>query len=286
MPSMVVVGSINLDIVARAARLPTPAAKVTDALIMRYPGGSAANQALAARRLGANVALIGRVGRDADADAALALLREGGVDIAGVDAVPDAATGVALIAVAASGENQIIVAPGANLRLATESLQLPAVDALIGETLTPGDAVTRAVGTFEGFTCVTLATASEVDDAVLRDSDLIVVNESEAAWYGDRLALREGLIAKTFGASGAALFRGGEEIARSSSPAAMAVDTTGAGDAFTAALSLGLVEGKPYAEALRFACAAGAAATQRRGAQPSQPTRDEVERVLRDTELG
>ena len=285
MPSMVVIGSINLDIVASGPRLPTPGAKVTDAVMMRYPGGSGANQALAARRLGANVALIGRVGRDAEAEAALALLCEGGVDLSGVAAVPDAATGVALIAVAASGENQIIVAPGANLRLASEALQLPEVDALIGENLAPGDAVARAVGQFKGFTCVTLAAAHEVEDAVLRDADLIVVNESEAAWYGGRLASRDGLVAKTFGASGAVLLRGGEELARSSSPAVNALDTTGAGDAFTAALTLGLVEGQPYVEALRFACAAGAAATQRRGAQPSLPTRDEVERVLRDAEL-
>ncbi len=280
MASIVVVGSINLDIVANASRLPTPGAKVTNAMLMRCPGGSGANQALAARRLGAKVALMGCVGRDAEADAALALLREDGVDISGVNAVPDAATGVALIAVATSGENQIVVAPGANLRRASRRFQLPAVDAFIGETLAPGDAVARAVTSFEGFKCVTLGTASEIDESVLRDSNLIVVNESEAAWYGDRLASREGLVAKTFGASGAALFRNGVEVARSQSPAVKAIDTTGAGDAFTAALTLALVEGQSHAKALRFACAAGAAAAQRSGAQPSLPTRDEVEGLL------
>lgn len=280
MASIVVVGSINLDIVANASRLPTPGAKVTNAMLMRCPGGSGANQALAARRLGAKVALMGCVGRDAEADAALALLREDGVDISGVNAVPDAATGVALIAVATSGDNQIVVAPGANLRRASRCFQLPAVDAFIGETLAPGDAVARAVTSFEGFKCVTLGTASEIDESVLRDSNLIVVNESEAAWYGDRLASREGLVAKTFGASGAALFRNGVEVARSQSPAVKAIDTTGAGDAFTAALTLALVEGQSHAKALRFACAAGAAAAQRSGAQPSLPTRDEVEGLL------
>ena len=280
MASIVVVGSINLDIVANASRLPTPGAKVTNAMLMRCPGGSGANQALAARRLGGKVALMGCVGRDAEADAALALLREGGVDISGVNAASDAATGVALIAVAAGGENQIVVAPGANLRRASRCFQLPAVDAFIGETLAPGDAVARAVTSFEGFKCVTLGTASEIDESVLRDSNLIVVNESEAAWYGDRLASREGLVAKTFGASGAALFRNGVEVARSQSPAVKAIDTTGAGDAFTAALTLALVEGQSHAKALRFACAAGAAAAQRSGAQPSLPTRDEVEGLL------
>jgi ribokinase len=284
MPSIVVIGSVNLDIVATAPCLPAAGEMVTDAVLARYPGGKGANQALAARRLGADVALVGWVGKDAEADAALALLREGGVDLSGVVAVDDAATGVALITVAASGENQIVVAPGANRRLASETLQLPAGDALIGEVLAPLDAVARAVVEFEGFTCVNLAPAKEVDDAVLRGADLIVVNESEAAWYGERLALREGLVATTFGASGAALVQGGEEVARVSSPRVEAVDTTGAGDAFTAALTLALVEGQSLAEALRFACAAGAAATQRRGAQPSLPTRDEVRRILRDTE--
>ena len=284
MPSIVVIGSVNLDIVATAPSLPAAGETVTDAVLARYPGGKGANQALAARRLGADVALVGWVGKDAEADVALALLREGGVDLSGVVAVDDAATGVALITVAASGENQIVVAPGANRRLASETLQVPAGDALIGEVLAPLDAVARAVVEFEGFTCVNLAPAKEVDDAVLRGADLIVVNESEAAWYGERLALREGLVATMFGASGAALVQGGEEVARVSSPRVEAMDTTGAGDAFTAALTLALVEGQSLAEALRFACAAGAAATQRSGAQPSLPTRDEVRRILRDTE--
>ena len=284
MSFIVVIGSVNLDIVATAPCLPAAGETVTDAVLARYPGGKGANQALAARRLGADVALVGRVGKDAEADAALALLREGDVDLSGVVAVDDAATGVALITVAASGENQIVVAPGANRRLASETLQLPAGDALIGEVLAPLDAVARAVVEFEGFTCVNLAPGKEVDDAVLRGADLIVVNESEAVWYGERLALREGLVATTFGASGAALAQGGEEVARVSSPRVEAVDTTGAGDTFTAALTLALVEGQSPAEALRFACAAGAAATQRSGAQPSLPTRDEVRRLLRDTE--
>src|SRR5262245_9143486 len=106
MPCIVVIGSVNLDIVASAPCLPAAGETVTDAVLARYPGGRGANQALAARRLGADVALVGRVGKDAEADAALALLREGGVDLSGVVAVDGAATGVALITVAASGENQ------------------------------------------------------------------------------------------------------------------------------------------------------------------------------------
>lgn len=281
MPSMVAIGSINLDIVATAPRLPTSGAKVTDAVLTRYPGGGAANQALAARRLGADVALMGARGPGRGCGCGAGpVARERG-RLVRRSALPDAATGVALIAVAANGENQIVVAPGANLQLASASLDLPDVDALLSEHVAPGDAVSRAVGRFEGFTCVTLATTQEVDDAVLRHADLIVVNESEAAWYGEGLASREGLVAKTFGASGAALFRDGTEIARASPPAVSAVDTTGAGDSFTAALTVALVEGQSYADALHFACAAGAAATQRNGAQPSLPTREEVDRLLR-----
>jgi ribokinase len=284
MPTITVIGSINLDIVATVPSLPPPGETVTDAVLAHYPGGRGANQALAAHRLGADVALIGRVGKDAEADAALRLLRESGVDLSGVVAVDKAATGVALIVVAANGENQIVVAPGANRRLASEPLQPPVSDALIAELQAPVDTVARAVIAFDGFTCVSLAPQKDIDGAVLRGADLIVVNEPEAAWYGERLASREGLVATTFGASGAVLVRGGEEMARVSSPPVEAVDSTGAGDAFTAALTLAFVEGQSPAQSLRFACAAGAAAAMRSGAQPSLPTRDEVLRVLHDAE--
>jgi ribokinase len=284
MPSIVVIGSINLDITASVACLPPPGETVTDAVLAKYPGGRGANQALAASRLGADVSLIGGVGKDAEADAALALLRESDVDLSGVLAVEEAATGVALVLVAASGENQIVVAPGANRSLAIAPLDPPKADALIAELQHPRDAVAKALTAFEGFTCVNLAPAKEIDDAVLQAADLIVVNEPEATWYGEPLASREGLVAVTFGAAGAVLLRGGEEVARVSLPPVKAVDSTGAGDAFTAALTLAFVEGQPRFEALRFACAAGAAAAQRSGAQPSLPTRDEVQCVLLDAE--
>ncbi|MDH3806668.1 MAG: PfkB family carbohydrate kinase, partial [Gammaproteobacteria bacterium] len=131
MPSIVVVGSVNLDIVATAKRLPVAGETVTDAELGRFPGGKGANQALAAQRLGADVKLVARVGADSTADEALTLLRKGGVDLSNVESVEDMATGVALIAVAASGENQIVVAPGANRSLSPESLTIPAADALI-----------------------------------------------------------------------------------------------------------------------------------------------------------
>ena len=116
-PHITVVGSVNLDFVARGARLPAPGETVTGATLARHPGGKGANQALAARRLGAEVRLVARVGRDTLAAEALQLLRAGGVDLAGCREDAQAATGVALIAVSAEGENQIVVAPGANARL-------------------------------------------------------------------------------------------------------------------------------------------------------------------------
>ncbi len=280
MPSIVVVGSINLDIVATTDRLPVAGETITDAELGRYPGGKGANQALAARRLGAAVRLVGCVGKDAEAQAALALLRDGGVDLAGVVAVDDAATGVALIAVARSGENQIVVAPGANRRLEPGHLDLPAADALICQLEIPAEVVLQAAATFDGFFCVNLAPAKQVDVRVLQRADLVVTNETEAAWYGPTLDACEGFVATTFGAAGAVLTRGGEDVARVPAPRVDAVDTTGAGDTFTAALTVALVEGQPADAALRFACAAGAAATLKPGAQPSLPTRAEVEALL------
>jgi len=116
-PAIAVVGSINLDLVARAERLPRPGETLTDATFERIPGGKGANQALAAARLGASVRLVGAVGDDPFADEALVLLREGGVDLEGVRRVPDT-TGVALILVGGDGENEIVVAPGANRSVA------------------------------------------------------------------------------------------------------------------------------------------------------------------------
>ncbi len=280
MPSIVVIGSVNLDIVAMADRLPVAGETVTDAELGRYPGGKGANQALAAQRLGADVSLVARVGTDSAADEALALLREGGVDLSNVSAIDDVATGVALIAVSASGENQIVVAPGANRLLLAESLEIPSADALICQLEVPTEAIAHAAAHFKGFFCANLAPARHVDVTVLQRADLIVVNETEAAWYGNSLSACTGMIATTFGAAGAVLTRNGEDIARTKPPRVEAVDTTAAGDTFTAALTVALVEGQTPEEALNFACAAGAAAATKVGAQPSLPTRADVLQLL------
>ena len=280
MPLIAVIGSVNLDIVAKADRLPVAGETVTNAELRRFPGGKGANQALAARRLGAEVMFVGCVGTDSAAEEALALLREGGVDLSGVVSVDDVPTGVALITVAASGENQIVVAPGANRSLSPESLQVPIADALICQLEVPGDAVARAAQEFDGFFAVNLAPAMHVDVSILQHADLVIVNETEAAWYGDSLSACTGMIATTYGADGATLSRQGDVIAKAKPPQIEVVDTTAAGDTFTAALTIALVEGQSPEDALQFACAAGAAATMKMGAQPSLPTRADVMKLL------
>lgn len=276
MPAIVVIGSVNLDIVAKAAKLPAPGETITGAELFRFPGGKGANQALAARRLGADVSLIARVGDDAAADEALALLRDGGVDLSDCKAVPGMATGTALIAVAPSGENQIVVAPGANRLLEPMDLDVSDVDALICQLEVPVDTVAHAAQSFDGFLCINLAPAKRIDVAVLQRADLVVVNESESAWYGRTLAACGGMVATTRGSGTATLEKDGKIIAEATPPGVTALDTTGAGDTFTAALTVALVEGQAPAVALRFACAAGSAATTKMGAQTSLPTRDEV----------
>ncbi len=276
MPSVTVIGSVNLDIVAKVARLPAPGETVTDAELYRYPGGKGANQALAAKRLGADVTLIARVGDDAAADEALELLRDDGVELSQCIALPGIPTGTALIAVAPSGENQIVVAPGANRHLGPDDIDVPASDALICQLEVPVDTVARAVAIFAGFLCVNLAPAARIDVSVLQRANLVVVNETESAWYGETLRACNGMVATTRGSGLATLEQDGVVIAEARPPAVEAIDATGAGDTFTAALTVALVEGQPPQDALEFACAAGAAATTKMGAQPSLPMRHEV----------
>jgi ribokinase len=276
-PRITVVGSVNLDLVATAATLPAPGETVTGATLARHPGGKGANQALAAARLGGAVSLVARIGADPFGEAALALLRAEGVDLSGVEADPDADTGVALIAVARDGENQIVVAPGANAGFTPDRLVAPPQGALICQLELPVATAARAVALATGFVTVNLAPALEVPPALLARADLIVVNEGEAAFYGRRLDAARGLVAVTLGARGARLLRAGREIAAAVPPPVTAVDATGAGDAFVGALTVALIEGRPPRDALAFACAAGALAAARPGAQPSLPRRGEVE---------
>jgi len=271
-PTIAVVGSINLDLVARCERLPRAGETLTGATFERVPGGKGANQALAAARLGAGVSLTGAVGDDSFADEALALLREGGVDLAGVRRLREP-TGVALILVGADGENSIVVAPGANTL--AQAGELTEVDSVLCQLEIPietaADAAAQAT-----FFCLNAGPARPLPQELLASVDLLVVNRYELEAIGQF----NGLTALTLGEEGAVLLEGGREIARARPPRVEAVDGTAAGDAFTACLLVSILEGRPRDESLRRACAAGALAASRPGAQPSLPTADEIDGIL------
>ena len=279
-PWITVVGSANIDHVARCERLPRSGETVTDAVFERIPGGKGANQALAAVRLGASVRFVGRIGRD---DFALRSLQAEGVDVSGVGR-DDGESGIAVILVAHSGENAIVVAPGANRRLTadevTRAMAGVAVDAVICQQEIPLEAVAAAFAAARqaqaGCLCCLNAAPARGPLRQGLDPDLLVVNgyEYEAAGSYD------GVVALTLGAEGAVLLDGGREVAHARPPRVEAVDGTAAGDAFCAALVFSLLEGRDRAEALRRACAAGAVAASRAGAQPSLPTASELEAVL------
>jgi ribokinase len=268
---IVVVGSVNLDLVARVARLPAGGDTVRATGYRRVPGGKGANQALAARRLGADVALVAVVGQDDPATEALALLDADGVDLSRVRRVADAPTGVALIAVDGAGDNTIVVVPGANDRLTVTAADLAGADAVLCQLEVPADTVAAAAAAAPvgALFCLNTAPAGPVPAAVLDRADLVVANRAEHAEV-DGLD-RARLVAVTAGAEGAVLLEGGREVARSASPAVTAVDGTGAGDAFTGALVVGLLQRLDRGAALRRACVAGAVAASRPGAQPALP---------------
>jgi ribokinase len=276
-----VVGSINLDLVLSVTQLPTRGETVIARAMKRFPGGKGANQALAARLLGAEVALIGMVGCDDAAHEALRLLEMHGVDLTLVSTHAELATGTAMVVVADDAGNQIVVVPGANAGLRPSSLHLDGADAVICQLEIPDDVVEHAARAAPGLFCLNLAPVKPVPSAVLRRADLVVVNEVEAAQLGDALLEVGGLLAVTLGERGAVLRHRGVEIARAAAPRVRAVDTTAAGDAFVAALTVAIGEAMDPAEALAFACAAGAVTVTRPGAQPALPARAEVETLRR-----
>lgn len=277
--SIAVVGSVNLDLVAHVACFPKSGETISDAQLERHPGGKGGNQALAARRLGAQVHLLCCVGNDGLADEALGLLVAAGVDLQGCNRLTDAGTGLAMIVVEAGGENRIVVAPGANACFEPHLLRLPAVDGMIAQLEVPMPTLVLAAQSHPGFFALNAAPVRPVAEELLAHTDLLVVNEVEAESIGPMLANFEGWLAVTYGASGAELTKAGQWVASSESPRVDTVDTVGAGDAFTAALTVGLVSGMNPALALHRACVAGALTTTRRGAQNS-PTLAELERAL------
>jgi ribokinase len=260
---LTVVGSINLDLVARVERLPRPGETLSATAFDRIPGGKGANQAVAAARLGAEVTLVGAVGDDSDADEALANLREAGVAL---ELETIGSTGIAVILVAADGENQIVVVPGANALVPPRTVE----GAVLCQLEVP-DEVVLAAAREASFFALNASPAHPIDV----EPDLLIVNrlEHEVVSAGK-------LVAVTAGAEGAVLYENGREVARAAPPQVDAVDGTAAGDAFAAALVLAVLEERPYEEALNRACAAGALAATKLGAQPSLPTESELMAIL------
>ncbi|MCC6193539.1 MAG: ribokinase [Burkholderiales bacterium] len=282
---IVVFGSINLDLVARVPRIPAPGETVAGLSFATAPGGKGANQALAARQTGADVALYGAVGSDAFADAALANLAAEGVNLGGVVRVSDA-TGIALISVDAHGENAIAVVPGANVVARAE--QVPAEALREGTTLLMQletrmeevVALAQRARARRARVVLNAAPAAALPEALLRNVDVLVVNESEAAACAAPLGLaytpedfalqihaRFGAVAVvTLGARGALACIGGDTV-RATPPDIDVVDTTGAGDAFCGSLAAALDRGEPPRAALPAAVHAGALACTYPGAQ-------------------
>lgn len=304
-PSICVVGSLNMDLVIRTPHLPAPGETVSGGPFATHPGGKGANQAVAAARLGAAVTMVGRIGGDAFGERLRAELAQAGIATDHVIALPDVASGVALIAVETGGQNSIIIAPGANGELTpaavdAASTAITAARVLLLQLETPLPAVQRAAELAQAAgTIVVLnpAPAVPLPSELLARVDYLIPNEHEAALLlgediptradagaaAARLREYTGVCAVviTLGEQGAVLAQAEGETKYVQPHPVTPLDTTAAGDAFVGAFAVALAEGRTPAEAMRWGNAAGALTVTRAGAQPSLPTRAEVETLLR-----
>ncbi|MFN2550349.1 MAG: ribokinase [Myxococcales bacterium] len=302
MYDVVVVGKANIDYLARGHRLPKPGQSVNGDFFQEAPGGKGANQAVGAARLGARVALVARIGRDARGDAVLASLARSGVDAAHVTRDPAEPTGVALCQVGPSGEKQILSAAGANARLTAACVRdaahaLGSTRVVLCQLGVPQEAVAEAakIGRSAGARIVLdPGPPAPLPDDLLARIDVIRPNASEARLItgvtvcdkdSARVAAREllrrgaGAAVVQAGDQGDLLVTGSEEVWLPRFEV-KPVDATGAGDAFASALAVCLAEGKSLAESATFASAAAALATTVLGAQASLPTREAVRALL------
>ncbi|MDR6866528.1 ribokinase [Microbacterium resistens] len=270
--ALAVVGSINVDLTARTARLPEPGETIGGGRLVREAGGKGANQAAAAARLGAAVRMIGAVGPDSDGTWMREELSAAGVDTTAVRAGVEP-TGVALIVVDAEGENQIAVCEGANGEVSLDGVELGADEAVLAQLEISMDVVTALAERARGYFVLNAAPAMDIPAAVLERADLVIVNETEYALIPALRTARR--VAVTYGGDGAKLFEGGVEIASAPAVKTEVANTVGAGDAFCAALTVGLASGIAPQRALAAACAVGAAAVADPRSQPHLAPFDE-----------
>lgn len=273
-----VLGSTNVDLVLAVPALPRAGETVLGTGSRREAGGKGANQAAALARLGADVALVSAVGDDPDGRWSLAELTAVGVDVSGVRQV-EQPTGLAVVTVDDSGENSIVVVPGANA--AVEAPAIVTADVLVLSLEVPLDAVARAARTAGDGTLVVLnaAPATDLPAVLLADVDVLVVNEGELARLGGDaaglLAGGPGAVVVTLGERGCLVVTT-EGSSQLPSVAVQVVDTTGAGDCFTAALAFGLGSGWDVLRAARLAVAAAGMCVTAPGARGGQPTLGQV----------
>jgi ribokinase len=305
---IIVVGSINMDLVVRLPQIPVPGETVLGGVFKTYPGGKGANQAVAAARLGAHVTMIGGVGKDAFGDEMLKALSDENIDASLIMGFPDVATGVALIEVDNTGQNSIAVASGANYQIKTNDInnalgKIEKFDALIMPLEIPMEVIMIAakIAHNQG-ACVIFnpAPAQILDKKLLEMVDVLIPNEHELSQitgieirsiedtrFAAKQLMSDGLknLVVTLGSNGAILFNN-ETTDGMLIPAhiAKAVDTTAAGDCFVGAIAVGICEGKSLQVAAEFASAAAAISVTREGAQPSLPYREEVEKLLLEKE--
>lgn len=291
-PRIVVLGSINMDLIVRTAVLPSPGQTVLGSATSTEPGGKGANQAVAAARAGADVTIVAAVGDDGYASALLDWLRAEGLPVDLVRRLPGP-SGLAVITVDDAAENTIVVASGANHRLGAlaerDERAIADADLLVLQLELPLPLVAAGarLAADGGVPVLLNASPAQPLAAELLDSiTVLVVNEGEAAALGPRALAAVPHVVTTLGAAGATwrgpgAGRGGRrpEIAIPA-PAVTAVDTTGAGDAFTGALAVSWAEGADPETALRFAVAAGALAVTRPGAGGAAPRRADIEAII------
>ncbi len=299
MSEIIVLGSLNMDLVVRAERMPSPGETVRGEGFTTVPGGKGANQAAAAAKLGAEVWMVGRVGADDFGRTMLANLVAQGIETSCVTTDPGAPSGVALITLDAEGENTIVVAPGANNCVTMGDVRdaahlLEGAGFLVMQLEIPLDVVRGAISIAHdrGVPVVlNAAPAARVDSGFLRDVDYLVVNMLEAqllagesvidlpsAARAARTLHRMGppVVVVTMGAQGAYLFNEQQSLHLPAHRVEV-VDTTAAGDAFVGGFVVALQRGYPLAEAVRYGTCAGTCATMRLGAQTSLPSPAQVQ---------